>query len=476
MRGYFCFTLFYLLFALFGVDSNAQIFAPNRNWVSPTNYANSTSQDSVFLFFENNLPNIRAQFSDSSASTYTWYKYNRNFTVPSGASLMQRFRPLISYTDSIIPNVEAGGYMVDVKRTVDDSVETYIAWVMVDNITIESLGLVSNTCSNLQLILKTAPVSAFDVNSKFAYYDISRDAHQEISILGSGGYFAVNTFQSLNPKVTVSSPIHHSLIPFIFIEFVNPKNGKTHGPLYDAAYKFTLTTPFGRGQLVVQSPEIKAVSTKADFEISFWDDDISNFGSVQTADIPNGEALLRMKLESKSINTDSLYWNINNDKLRFAKGGDSIVWSHRSLPDDPFAEPDPKKMIPGFYGVEHISVKRTDGVVCRDALLRTVEVDTSFIRNIPNVFTPGGTSPIFKISEDDLHSLRSFKIVIVNRTGQQVYRYAGDPKQWEGWNGKIDGTKGDAPSGVYYFVIDAVGWDGVRYRDGQYKGFLHLYR
>jgi hypothetical protein len=57
-----------------------------------------------------------------------------------------------------------------------------------------------------------------------------------------------------------------------------------------------------------------------------------------------------------------------------------------------------------------------------------------------------------------------------------VYRYVGDPREWEGWNGKIDGTKGDAPTGVYYYVIDAVGWDGVRYRNGQYKGFLHLYR
>jgi hypothetical protein len=366
--------------------------------------------------------------------------------------------------------------MVDVKRTLDDSVETYIAWVMVDDITIESLDLVSNSCSNLQLILTTAPVSAFDVNSKFAYYDISRDAHQEISILGSGGYFATNSFESLNPEVEVNSQIHHSLIPFIFIEFENSKNGTTHGPLYDAAYKFTLTSPFGRGELVVQSPEIKAVATKADYDIFFWDDDSSDFGSVETADVPNGEALLRMKLESKSINVDSLYWNIINDKLRFARGGDSIVWSYKSLNDNPFVEPDPKKMVPGIYGVEHISVKKTDGVVCRDELLRLVEVDTSFIQNIPNVFTPGGSSPVFKISEDDLHSLRSFKIVIVNRSGQQVYRYVGDPKQWQGWNGKIDGTKGDAPSGVYYFVIDAVGWDGIRYRDGQYKGFLHLYR
>jgi hypothetical protein len=106
-----------------------------------------------------------------------------------------------------------------------------------------------------------------------------------------------------------------------------------------------------------------------------------------------------------------------------------------------------------------------------------VEVDTSFVQNIPNVFTPGGgLYPVFKIAPEDLQSLKSFKIVIHSRSGKQVYRYTGDPKKWEGWNGKVDNTKGDVPSGVYYYVIDAVGWDGVRYRKKDYRGFLHLYR
>ena len=469
--------LFLVVFTfIVGLTTNAQIFGPNRDWVSATRYTNTLEQDSLFIFFDTNPPLLRAQFSDSSASTYAWYKYDPNYNVTSGLSKMERFRPVANPTDSLVGNASPGGYMVEVKRIADDSLETYIGWLMVDNIIIESLHVVNNSCENLQLIVITNPVSAYDVNAQFTYYDISREAHQELSALSSGGYFATNSFQSLNTEVVVQAQVHPSVLPFIFIEYENPKSGKFYGPLYDAAYLFSVTTPFGRGTEEAQTEEISAVATQADFDIKFWAEDNGDFGSPVTDAIPSGEALLRMKLESKSVNVDSLYWNILNDKLRFAQGGDSIVWSYRSLFPESSAEPDSKKMIPGFYGVEHIASKTTANLRCRDTLLRTVDVDTSFIRDIPNVFTPSGSAPYFKISEDNLRSIKSFKIVIVNRTGQQVYRYVGDPKQWEGWNGKIDGTKGDAPAGVYYFVIDAVGWDGTRYRNGQYKGFVHLYR
>lgn len=459
-----------------GLTTNAQIFGPNRDWASATRYTNTLKQDSLFIFFDTNQPQLRAQFSDSSASTFTWHKYDPNYKVPSGLSFMEKFRPVANQTDSLIGNALPGGYMVRVKRIADDSLETYIGWLMVDNIKIESLQVVNNSCENLQLMVVTSPVSAYDLNAQFAYYDISRGVHQELSALKSGGYFAINTFQSLNSYVVVPAQVHPSVLPFIFIEDENPKSGKPNGPLHDAAYRFSVTTPFGRGNKEAQSEVVSAVATRADFDIMFWEEENGAFGSPVTNEFPSGEALLRMKLESKSVNADSLYWNILNDKLRFAKGADSIVWSYQSLFSEASAEPDPKKMIPGFYGVEHIASKTTANLRCRDTLLRTVDVDTSFIGTIPNVFTPSGSAPNFKISEDDLRSIKSFKIVIVNRTGQQVYRFVGDPKQWDGWNGKVDGTKGDAPAGVYYFVIDAVGWDGIRYRNGQYKGFLHLYR
>jgi gliding motility-associated-like protein len=203
----------------------------------------------------------------------------------------------------------------------------------------------------------------------------------------------------------------------------------------------------------------------------------------QTDDFPSAEALLEIKLESTAENADSIFWNIINDEIFFQKGADSILWQDSSLFSISVeAFPPKKKMYPGIYQIEHISKKWTNGVLCKDTLLKTIEVDTSFINpaSIPNVFSPNGdgTNDFFLIKdvETSIVSIREFRISIMSRWGKVVYVYTGEPKTWEGWNGKIDGTKGDAAEGVYFFVIEAVGWDGRRYRDGAYKGFLHLYR
>lgn len=464
-----------VIFIAFSNPSLAQVFAPDRNWVGQTQYLSSNNQDSVFIFFPGVDMTLRAQFSDSSAATYQWFRYNENLPVS------QRFQPISGATDSLLSLTLRGGYRVEVKRIADDSTQIYTAWVMRDNVEIVSLNVQNNSCSLLELVLSTQP-NFFDVFTLFTYNDLSTQTHQERSILGAGGYFANHLFESLNTQVEVS-PTAFGL-PFIFVEFENEFNGKSHGPLYNSEYKFTVTTPFGRGVLSAQTPTIPAISTKVGFDIYFnLGDDLLPDWQKQTDDFPKEEALLEMKLESTAENADSIFWNIINDELLFQRGRDSILWSDKSLFSERFESYPPKeKMVPGIYGVEHIALKRTNGIVCRDTLLRTVEVDTSFINSasIPNVFTPNGDGIndyfVLKDVETSITSIRDFKITILSRWGKQVYVYTGDPKTWEGWNGKIDGTKGDAAEGVYFYVIEAVGWDGRRYRGGAYKGFLHLYR
>ena len=450
--------------------SVAQVYAPASDWTSATDYYFAAEQDPVFVFFNRNDIEIRAQFSDSTAASYTWYKYNSN-VFP----YIDRFQVIEGEKDSVLTGITRGGYLVEVKNIQIDSVETYICWVFTDNVEVEDFIVLSNTCEALELMLSTSP-NFFFLSSFFTYYDISRETHQEMNLLGSVGYFDNHNFISSSDSVDVPQTIY--TLPFVNIEFVNERNGITHGPLHDSNYELTINPPFGKQPIVVETPIVSAVATKADFEIRFWDNENESFGAAETDEIPKGEALLEMELKSMSKNADSVYWNILNDKLRFAKGKDSLIWQDSSL----FVErtksyPDKKRLIPGFYSVEHISVKNSPGLTCLDTVFTMVEVDTSFVQNIPNVFTPGGgLYPVFTIQPEDLQSLKSFKIVIYSRSGKPVYRYTGNPKQWEGWNGQLDNTKGDVPSGVYYYVIDAVGWDGVRYRRWNNKGFVHLYR
>ena len=471
-----------VLLAFFALGQNgtyAQLFAPNRDWATSTQYVWGDEQDSVFLYFSTAqdpvLGELRAQFSDSSAATYTWFKYNEN--LPIG----QRFELLSEETDSIATGLTRGGYKVLAQRISDDSTEVYTTWIMIDDVEIESLVIWDNQCDRLILEMKTLPLNSWDISQLFSYYDLSIPTEQERSILASGGYFSNNQFSSNNVDVQPTIPTLSSS-PFIYIEYENELNGTIHGPLKDATYTIQVTNPFGGQTLQATTEEIPAISTTTDFDIWFNEgDDLLPDWQLKDGDYVNGEALLEVKLEAKPENADSVIWRIINDPYLFARGRDSILWKDSSLFSSVFEFYPPKElMIPGVYSVESISLNTIAG--CRDTLYKTIEVDTSFIKMeaIPNVFSPNGDGVndffVLKEPETNVMSVKHFKISILSRWGKQVYYYSGNPKAWEGWNGKIDGDNGDAAAGVYYFVIDAIGWDGKRFRDKQYKGFLHLFR
>jgi hypothetical protein len=475
--------LLIIVLAVTDVQHNvmAQLFAPSRDKATITQYqfASQEEQDSIFIFFswEDNavLGNLRAQFSDSSEATYTWRRYN---------SAQRQFNLLPGEVDSIIINLGRGGYRVEV--TVGDSTEIYTAWIMIDDVEIDRLVMWNSNCERLTLALFSKPDNFYEINSNyFTYYNYYATSHTPLSILGPRGYFGEYTFKSNPDDVPVGE-----LLPFlqnshlIDLEFENPVNQAIHGPLYDASYEITIHTPFGRGDLVAETEAITAIATRVDFDIFINEstDGIPNWESG--GDNPGGEALLEIKLESTSENADSLFWKMNRITKLYPFTS-KVIWSDSSYFENAKEVYPPKElMVPGYYKVEHTAKKISSGCIDRVVLPFDdnvyLVVDSSFFKDaaIPNVFTPNGSNPVFKfvLPEDNILSIKTFKIVIFSRWGNQVYSYTGDPKTWEGWNGKIDGTKGDAAPGVYYFIIDAEGWDGVRYRKGRYKGFLHLFR
>ncbi|MDR1808806.1 MAG: gliding motility-associated C-terminal domain-containing protein [Prevotella sp.] len=79
----------------------------------------------------------------------------------------------------------------------------------------------------------------------------------------------------------------------------------------------------------------------------------------------------------------------------------------------------------------------------------------------PNFFTPGdspGVNDVFKVKHK---SLVKFHCTIFNRWGNKVYEFS-DPDG--GWDGKYNGKL--VNPGVYFYVIDALGSDGIRYKKG----------
>lgn len=89
----------------------------------------------------------------------------------------------------------------------------------------------------------------------------------------------------------------------------------------------------------------------------------------------------------------------------------------------------------------------------------TVNIGASELR-IPNAFTPNddGVNDVWKVG---YRSLLDFKCWIFDRYGNEIYRFS-DPSQ--GWDGKYKGKK--VKPGVYFYVIEAKGSDGKKYKKG----------
>lgn len=92
-----------------------------------------------------------------------------------------------------------------------------------------------------------------------------------------------------------------------------------------------------------------------------------------------------------------------------------------------------------------------------DVVDKMVRVDSSLVE-IPNVFTPNedGLNDYFQVKS---LSLKSFNGRIFNRWGKLVFEWTDWKNQDSGWNGRNQGTGGESPSGTYYYVITATGWD-----------------
>lgn len=89
----------------------------------------------------------------------------------------------------------------------------------------------------------------------------------------------------------------------------------------------------------------------------------------------------------------------------------------------------------------------------------TVSIGASELR-IPNAFTPNGdgVNDVWKVA---YRSLLDFKCTIFDRYGNRIYHFS-DPSQ--GWDGKYKGKT--VGPGVYYYVIEAKGSDGKKYKKG----------
>ncbi len=118
-------------------------------------------------------------------------------------------------------------------------------------------------------------------------------------------------------------------------------------------------------------------------------------------------------------------------------------------------------------GVFFLQVTNTEGCVGADTM---VVLQNCFL-DIPNIFTPNGDgeSDYFLPRQMLSKGLRTFKMKIYNRWGQQVFET--QQVEGRGWDGKLSGV--EQPVGVYLYFIEATLQNGATEK---YDGNLTLLR
>jgi gliding motility-associated-like protein len=198
------------------------------------------------------------------------------------------------------------------------------------------------------------------------------------------------------------------------------------------------------------------------------------------------EALFRLRFShGNSINADKYVWKgYANAALR--NGDKTVVWTTDTLTQHAGATyprmPHKGQIVDGYVpGTYTVRLVVNNMHRCADSaeVRITVAPSTLTAESIPNAFTPNGDMQNDYFSFVDGKkpiSMEYIRVYVYNRSGGLVYRYEGEADRWTGWDGRFMGTGNDVTEGVYFYIINGEGWDGVRHNSSEHKGSVHLFR
>jgi gliding motility-associated-like protein len=404
----------------------AQLTAPGSSASRNVTYPSLTGRKDKAFFYCNAIGTERGTLVASRSN----HAGNRNFTWNKWDDLTNSFSTFIrtdtGMTSSTITNLSEGGYRVDIDSSgVFDT--TLVAWIFFDKPPVAVAALAQQLCYRVAL---NGTASA--TTSKFFYKDINTGASLSLNN-------EVTFLWSSDPASFIPAPDLY-LNPVIQNYPAEPPFIDYKLPLEDVTYKLTVSSLGCSNQ---SSFLYHSIHVKADF------------GAVPV----DGESPLEVSFENKSIR------------------GYLYTWKFGDKSESSLETPDPHTYyVPGKYSVTLII---ESDLHCIDSLRvdSLINVEPSVI-DIPNAFTPNddGMNDRFMVFGK---SLRYVSMEIYSQSGLKVYGFSGEGeilKNWNGWDGNINNSSIKAASGIYYYVIRALGWDDVNYDSKKYRGFLYLYR
>jgi gliding motility-associated-like protein len=440
-------------FLLFIGSVSGQILSDDADFSDTLKYPVFSAADPYFVFHtaeDFSLPvygSLRAVPPGGTPGwDFEWSRYDtsaHNFAPP--------FFTESGMSESVIENLESGGYSCRIRST---DIDTLLrAWVFINNPEVEvekndegKMKLFKYTCDYIQLDGKVTP-------DTLIYYDLSTG---EKLFLSNGMSFI---WTSDNSDVNIPAPTY----------WLNPRLGSDL-PSKDTWFILTAVDSFGLSR--DDSVFYETVHTRAEFTLLFEDEE--NPGEWIENSERKGEAPLKVKFVNISENGSEFHW-IFTDSAQVGMINEKITNDIEDTVEYTY-------YIPRFYYPRLISYSEEN---CVDSFpdpiqgeeIIIIEVEPSKLE-VMNVFTPNGdgANDYFFVHAK---SLRQFRISIYNKWGNLVYRHVQDEEKfdWQGWDGTMDGKgKSHLDAGVYYYVIEALGWDAEKYRKGIYRGYVYLLR
>ncbi len=387
-----------------------------------------SSQDSVLIYCEEIPVDATLIAFDSTGAggfTYDWYQYNETSKVFDIALTNYTVAP--DGSSSELSGMPAGGIRVVLTKGTEEQVYTH--WVFENPGPDLSLQVI-DPLDCLLLELQGTPTT-----TAFQYFDPASGV-------------AITFANDPDEYNWASDP--EANIPNYNYNYTST----AELPIEDT--EFTLAMTDASGCAVTASVDYTAIATEARWETAYFDEETESFTNSEA---PEGSSPLKVRFTNRSVNGAEFFYFY----------GDTLMDNDEdSLRTTDFAlSPEHTYFYTGEYKAWLHSISPAG---CKDSLRIDIKVSPSKLELI-NSFSPNGDNYLDKFVIED-ESIRYINLAIYTRAGIKVHEFEGDIVNWDGWDGKNKG-RFDASEGVYFYVIEAVGWDDIKYEE---KGTLYLFR
>jgi len=448
---YFPVIIFSAFFCLFQIQLlYSQVSSAAADAEKFISYKTYTGNDKVFIFYSSpgsdREGSLRVDAPGPGVFDFSWSAFD-TLTLDWGSV----FKTETGVAFSTAGGLEEGGYRIDVSNGTD--VDTsYYSWIFIDNLLVDVEetpdGRIKTSKISCDLLTLNGAVEV----DRFSYYDPVN--FEKIELINGASFL----WTSDNPDLIIPNASR----------ILNP-NTTYRPPVVDTWYILTAVDSFGMED--VDSVFYETIHVEAEFTYEFFDKEDTN-EYVEAPTPPHSDAPLKVRFTNASTNGYKFEW-IFGDSASMNNPEDKIATEDINFqPEYTYKIPDE------YYPVlvaESLNPYSEKGCVDTFRLEEPLIVIPSELE-APNVFSPEGLEQnrYFKVK---FKSIKEFHIRIYSRTGNLVYKQdITDLYSWDGWDGNILNSNRPAPPGAYYYIIEATGYDEVRYNKGPYKGVVYLFR